>query len=274
VGVNDAHSPPPRGGDDACQRVRQSIIAVSFDNPAAQTYTARQDALRRAVRRVAMPAGLQLVMSQGPNPGRAYALDRASATLGRDPTNEITINEPQVSRLHARVFIRDGLLIIEDMGSTNGTYVNGVRLTGPQTLTPGDVIGLGEAVTLTYYSTGATSTATLGEAPESVADPRPSAPPAMIPVPEPPARAAPEPAPAPGLVGEPSPYVADSNWDEADEEEEDEAAAKRRKTMLIGCGCLALFLACLAVGLFLWFAPASFWEFLIGLGIPIPPNPF
>jgi hypothetical protein len=57
-------------------------------------------------------------------------------------------------------------------------------------------------------------------------------------------------------------------------EPEEEDPARRRRTMYIGCGCSALFLACLAIALFLWFAPASFWEFLIGLGIPIPANPF
>jgi hypothetical protein len=224
-----------------------------------------------------MSAGLQLVMSQGPNPGRAYALDRAAATLGRDPTNEIIINEPQVSRLHARVFVREGVLVIEDLGSTNGTYVNGVRLIGPQTLTPGDVIGLGESVTLTFYSSGGISTAAMGTAPVPSPDPIPSAPQPGAGPPVPAARdVRPRrpPAPPPRSVGASASHDGGVDWDETEDADAEEAATKRRKTMLIGCGCLALFLACLAVALFLWFAPASFWEFLIGLGIPIPPNPF
>ena len=220
-----------------------------------------------------MSEGLQLVMSQGPTPGRAFTIDRASLTIGRDPSVEIAINEPQVSRLHARVSSREGVLVLEDLGSTNGTFVNGVRLTGSQVLTPGDVIGLGEAVTLTYYSSGAVSTATMGAAPPA------------------PGLARGVPAPRPETPG-PAPYVASSAgagrapiapaaeppaYEEGAGEGvdgEDEQEKKRRKALLIGCGCLALVLACLAVALFLWYAPTAFWEFLIGLGIPIPSNPF
>jgi len=224
-----------------------------------------------------MSEGLQLVMSQGPNPGRAYAIDRASSTMGRDPSNEIAINEPQISRLHARVFLSDGVLVIEDMGSTNGTFVNGVRLTGPRTLTPGDVIGLGEVVTLTYYSTSAASTAAMGAPPMSplalAPAPSPPSPRPVGPAAYPARTAGVNPAPGPAPVAEPPRHGPEPNWDE-EEADEDDQGAKRRKTMLIGCGCLALLLACLAVALFLWYAPATFWEFLIGLGIPIPPNPF
>ena len=226
-----------------------------------------------------MSEGLQLVMSQGPNPGRAYAIDRASSTMGRDPSNEIAINDPQVSRLHARVFLRETVLVVEDMGSTNGTFVNGMRLTGPQTLTPGDVIGLGDAITLTYYSTGAVSTAAMGAPPpappEPVAGPPPRpAGPTAYPVRAAGVGRAPAPVPAPFPVVERPRYDPEPGWDDEVETDQDDERARRRKRVLIGCGCLALVLACLAVALGLWYAPAAFWEFLIRLGVPIPPSPF
>lgn len=98
--------------------------------------------------------GSWLVMSQGPQPGQTFMLDRDWLTVGRDPSNDIVINDPQVSRQHLRITRQGQMVVIEDLGSTNGTFANGVRLTGPHVLSNGDVIGLGDGVTLTYYEVG------------------------------------------------------------------------------------------------------------------------
>jgi predicted component of type VI protein secretion system len=98
--------------------------------------------------------GSWLVMSQGPQPGQTFMLDRDWLTIGRDPSNDIVINDPQVSRQHARITRQGQMVVIEDLGSTNGSFANGVRLTGPHVLSNGDVIGLGDGVTLTYYEVG------------------------------------------------------------------------------------------------------------------------
>ena len=95
-----------------------------------------------------------LVMSQGPQPGQSFMVDRDWLTLRRDPSNDIEINDPQVSRQHTRITRQGKMTVVEDLGSTNGTFVNGVRLTGPHVLANGDVVGLGDAVTLTYYEEG------------------------------------------------------------------------------------------------------------------------
>jgi hypothetical protein len=92
-----------------------------------------------------------LVESQGPEPGQSFTLDQERLTVGRDPSNDIVINDPQVSRQHARITQQPTATVIEDLGSTNGTFVNGMRLVGPHVLANGDVIGLGDAVLLTYY---------------------------------------------------------------------------------------------------------------------------
>jgi hypothetical protein len=101
-----------------------------------------------------MTEGAWLVMSQGPQPGQTFMLDRDWITVGRDPTNEIVINDPQVSRQHSRITRQGKTTVIEDLGSTNGTFANGMRLTGPHVLATGDVIGLGDGVKLTYYEVG------------------------------------------------------------------------------------------------------------------------
>lgn len=123
-----------------------------------------------------MTDDFRLVMSQGPQPGQTFPLDKDSLTLGRDPGTDIVINDPQVSRQHARITRQGGLMVIEDLGSTNGTFVNGMRLTGPHTLTSGDVIGLGDAVTLTYHGANVGATRTI-VGPPSYAPPPPVTPP-------------------------------------------------------------------------------------------------
>ncbi|MBL8164390.1 MAG: FHA domain-containing protein [Anaerolineae bacterium] len=92
----------------------------------------------------------RLVVRRGPQPNQVYELDKDIITLGRDITNNITINDPEVSRHHMRLTRGAGGFTLEDLGSTNGTFVNGQRLTGAKPLSNGDMIGLGETVTLQY----------------------------------------------------------------------------------------------------------------------------
>jgi ABC-type multidrug transport system ATPase subunit len=63
--------------------------------------------------------------------------------IGRDPDNDVVIDAPMVSRRHARLVVDGVGARIEDLGSSNGTYVNGVRVRGGAAVRPGDRIGLG-----------------------------------------------------------------------------------------------------------------------------------
>ena len=92
----------------------------------------------------------RLIVRRGPQPNQSYELNKDIVTLGRDITNDIVINDPEVSRHHLRLTRGGGGFTIEDLGSTNGTFINGQRLTGARPLRPGDMIGLGETVTLAY----------------------------------------------------------------------------------------------------------------------------
>ena len=73
-----------------------------------------------------------------------FAVEDGTA-LGRTPEAGICLDHPSVSRHHAVFGVQDGALTITDVGSTNGTMVNGQRLTaqGPVTLSPGDTIQVG-----------------------------------------------------------------------------------------------------------------------------------
>lgn len=92
----------------------------------------------------------RLIVRRGPQPNQIFELTKDAITLGRDITNDITINDPEVSRHHLRITRGADGYTIEDLGSTNGTFINGQRLTGSRAMNRGDMIGLGETVTLTY----------------------------------------------------------------------------------------------------------------------------
>lgn len=94
----------------------------------------------------------QLVIQTGPNPGRVYELQKEEIFIGRDVNNDIVINDAEISRKHARLILRSGGYVLEDLGSTNGTFVSGERLIGPHMLRPGETILLGENVNLVFES--------------------------------------------------------------------------------------------------------------------------
>jgi hypothetical protein len=67
-------------------------------------------------------------------------------TLGRAAGCAIVVDDTYVSQLHARVFRRDGQLLVEDLGSTNGTYLNRQRVTAPAVLRRGDRLQVGATI--------------------------------------------------------------------------------------------------------------------------------
>lgn len=82
---------------------------------------------------------MKLVASEGTQ----YAINRPEMSIGRDPSNDIYIADPRVSGHHARILQEGNSVIISDTGSTNGTFVNNFRITGPHELHSGDMISLG-----------------------------------------------------------------------------------------------------------------------------------
>jgi pSer/pThr/pTyr-binding forkhead associated (FHA) protein len=77
-----------------------------------------------------------------PLPGRRLAVD-AELTIGRQDC-DVTVSSPQVSRRHAQLAPRGDSAEVTDLGSRNGTFVNGARVAGSQALRPGDKLRIGE----------------------------------------------------------------------------------------------------------------------------------
>jgi pSer/pThr/pTyr-binding forkhead associated (FHA) protein len=86
---------------------------------------------------------LEVVAAMGLDPGTSFDLGEG-ATMGRADGAEIPIDDPFASSVHARIFPRDHFMYIEDMGSTNGTYLNGRRLRAAERLKVGDTVRIGE----------------------------------------------------------------------------------------------------------------------------------
>jgi pSer/pThr/pTyr-binding forkhead associated (FHA) protein len=95
-------------------------------------------------------AQFQLVMHTGPTPGKTFPLEGDVLTIGREASNAVAINDAEVSRKHTQLVLQGGKYVITDLGSTNGTFVNGQRLTGQHVLQPGEIISLGEQISLLY----------------------------------------------------------------------------------------------------------------------------
>ncbi len=77
--------------------------------------------------------------------GQTYDL-ADELTVGRAGGCQITLDDTYVSQLHARVFRREGQLYVEDLGSTNGTYLNRKKVTSPIAIRKGDRLQIGKTV--------------------------------------------------------------------------------------------------------------------------------
>jgi hypothetical protein len=88
---------------------------------------------------------LVVLASPALDPGDEIALDSSPITLGRGVTNDVPLQADEyASTRHVRIEPRRDGIWVEDIGSTNGTFVNGIRLTRERRLTPGDVLRVGE----------------------------------------------------------------------------------------------------------------------------------
>ena len=185
-----------------------------------------------------MTQSFQLNMKTGPTPGKIFQLTKNELTIGRELGNDIVISDADVSRRHARLTLQDEVYTIEDLGSTNGTFVNGQRLSGLVTLQPGDMVKLGESIELLFEVPGFDAMATV------VAPSAESLPESFLTVESAPPAAAPtsyveEPAPVQPVPAAP--------------------AKKGSKTWLyVGIGCIVLLCLCVVVSVLAYYGYNNF----------------
>ena len=187
----------------------------------------------------------RMIVRTGPNPGTVFELTKEVSLIGRDVTNDVVVGDAEVSRQHSRLTRTPGGYVLEDLGSTNGTFVNGERLVAPRVMNPGDLVALGETVSLTFDATSPEAAATVAQ-PAATAEP---------------AKKAPQAAAQPAAQAQPaSPPI-------SAEEASPPAKKEGKPWLLAGVGCFVLILVC---GGFVWFMdyfyPQVLYAPLIWLG--------
>lgn len=182
-------------------------------------------------------AQFQFVMRSGPTPGVVFPLEGDQLTIGRDASNGVAINDAEVSRKHSRLIFQGGKYVIDDLGSTNGTFVNGQRLAGPVVLKAGDVVSLGEQIVLMYDAINSDAGATVAVSRKAI----PSAPPVQS-------------------------YAPPPQQQQAYSAPQSSGAKKSNTPILIAVGALAFI--CLCSGFFWWvdasYRWCTFFPFLSG----------
>lgn len=128
---------PPRQPADAATGRRAARVDAKQRTPKVKPARARRGAPATPTRLV--------VVEPTARAGAEFALGE-ELTVGRAAGCSIVLDEQYVSQVHSRVFVRDGSLFVEDLGSTNGTWVNGSRAVGQMPARPGDRVQVGNVV--------------------------------------------------------------------------------------------------------------------------------
>lgn len=154
-----------------------------------------------------------LVVRQGTQAGMSFPILGNQAVIGREEGVDIVLQDPESSRRHTRVSWQMGQFVIEDLGSTNGTFVNGVQITSPQILNSGDSVGIGQTV-LVFQAVG-------GQATEMIQSPLPQAAPPV-------------------------------SYSAVGDDGDSFLSNKTTQYILYGCGCLLLLCICSLFGVAGW----------------------
>ena len=86
----------------------------------------------------------ELVVTEAEGAPRTYPMNAEPLAIGRSEGCQIILQDTYVSQMHARVYPKDGEWFVEDLGSTNGTYLNRVKVTQPSPVAVGDEIRIGK----------------------------------------------------------------------------------------------------------------------------------
>src|SRR4051794_19642815 len=111
----------------------------------------------------------EIVVVQGRSASSTIKLSDGVTTIGRHNECQLRIKSSQVSRKHCEVFEKKGLLLVKDLGSSNGTLVNGKKVQGQRVLEPGDELTIGP-VLLRVAKVGAAAPAAAAKAASSPGD--------------------------------------------------------------------------------------------------------
>lgn len=158
--ANDATSDPPTSvpatlvdgtfqvGDTATgggSLILVPIFAAMLAAAILITWQVTKRSQQASVGGAPISAGSQLLVTRGQASQNFLRLDRPAITIGRNPASDLALMDDMVSSWHAQIRQEGGGVVLYDLDSTNGTFVNGTRITSPCLLRPGDVIAMGDS---------------------------------------------------------------------------------------------------------------------------------
>ncbi|MCA1831857.1 MAG: FHA domain-containing protein [Actinobacteria bacterium] len=114
------------------------LVGPRVPRPASPKVPASEPAKRKR------QAPRVLVLTQENKEPQSFPMNDQPITIGRGSTCEVVLDDNYSSQFHARVFPRDGSWFVEDLGSTNGTYLNRVKVSSASPLAAGDEIRIGK----------------------------------------------------------------------------------------------------------------------------------
>ncbi|MGI9642159.1 MAG: FHA domain-containing protein [Acidimicrobiia bacterium] len=90
--------------------------------------------------------GAELVLLTGSTDAKRVRIRHQGHVVGRSPDADIHIDDPYASEFHSRIGLQDDRVVVPDLGSTNGTYVHGRRVTSPTSASRGDTVQIGKTI--------------------------------------------------------------------------------------------------------------------------------
>lgn len=123
-----------------------SALRRDLQAPDSAPIATTQSRPGRKAARTARTRARNLVVLEGSLMGTVLPLGTAPVTIGRAADNTLVVDDDYASSHHARIYQTDGQWIAEDVGSTNGTWIDRTRITGPTLLEPGAHLRIGRTV--------------------------------------------------------------------------------------------------------------------------------
>lgn len=123
--------------------LRRDLRQPAEARPAAKSYRPPRAPKPTRAARQPKVKGTKLVVVEGPLQGTVIPLGEEQVTIGRAPDSTLVIEDDYASSRHARVYPTEGAWVVEDLGSTNGTWIDRTRITSPTVLAIGAPLRIG-----------------------------------------------------------------------------------------------------------------------------------
>jgi pSer/pThr/pTyr-binding forkhead associated (FHA) protein len=125
--------------------IARAVRVISLELKGADAAPAARRGAPAPAKRTKKKAPTKAVITQGDKKGASLGLDE-ELTIGRGESCRLVLDDSYVSTMHARIFSKADTYMLEDLGSTNGTYLNRRRVTAPVELHRGDQVKIGKTV--------------------------------------------------------------------------------------------------------------------------------